>query len=225
MLTIDDTRLLKDRLSFWDNITEQEQNYLIENSRCLTYEKGQTLHRGDLDCIGVLLIVSGSLRTFITSDEGREVTLYRLGESDFCVLSASCILHDITFDVSIEAETDCQVIQVNSIALSKLSVDNVYVELFTYKIAAERFSDVMWAMEQILFTSFDRRLATFLYDESIKNQDLTLHMTHEQIAKHLGTAREVVSRMLKYFSSEGLVTLARGGITIVDASRLFTYTQ
>lgn len=220
MLTTEQKELLVARMPFWDHITPKDREYIIEHSKSSFYEKGQTLHRGDLDCIGVLLIKEGSLRTYITSEEGREVTLYRLDSGEFCILSASCILKDITFDVSIEAETDCEVIQVDSAALAKLSDSNVYVELFTYKIAAERFSDVMWAMQQILFTSFDKRLAAFLYDESVKQKDTTIHMTHEQIAKNLGTAREVVSRMLKYFSQEGLVTLARGGITITDNVKL-----
>ncbi len=220
MLENEQKDLLKQHLPFWEHITKKEQEYIFDNSKFTLFKKGQTLHRGDIDCIGVIFIKSGSLRTYITSDEGREVTLYRLDTNDFCILSATCILHDITFDVSIDAEVDSDVIQINSVALAKLAVSNVYVELFTYKIAAERFSDVMWAMQQILFTSFDKRLAAFLIDESIKTSNLTIHMTHEQIAKHLGTAREVVSRMLKYFSTEDMVQLSRGDITIIDSTKL-----
>ena len=135
-------------------------------------------------------------------------------------MSASCILKSITFDVCIEAESDCRVIQLASSALSLLSSDNIYVECFIYKLAAERFSDVMWTMQDILFTSFDKRLAAFLLDETAKNHSDSLKMTHEQIAKYMGSAREVVSRMLKYFANEGYVTLSRGGIRIDDKESL-----
>ena len=220
MITQEETNLLSSHLSFWDNLNESQKQFLLSNTKSALYAKGQSLHCGENDCIGVLIVKSGTVRTFITSEEGREVTLYRLDAGDICVLSASCVLQSIHFDVSMEAESECNVLLINSSAFSHLSAENVYVELFSYKLATERFSDVMWAMQEILFTSFDKRLAAFLLDESSKTNDDTIHMTHEQIARYLGTAREVVSRMLKYFSREELVALSRGGITIRDKKRL-----
>lgn len=220
MITQEETSLLSSHLSFWDNLNESQKDFLLSNTKSAHYSKGQSLHCGENDCIGVLIIQSGTVRTFITSEEGREVTLYRLDTGDTCILSASCVLQAISFDVSMEAESECSILQINSSAFSRLSSENVYVELFSYKLATERFSDVMWAMQEILFTSFDKRLAAFLLDESNKTNDDTIHMTHEQIARYLGTAREVVSRMLKYFSSENLVSLSRGGITIQDKKKL-----
>lgn len=220
MLTQIDSVLLQNHLPFWTQLNQPQKDLVLSNAKCSHYSKGQSIHCGESDCIGLLFIKKGTIRTYITSEEGREVTLYRLEEGDICILSASCVLHTIDFDVSIDAESECDIIQFNSHTFSKLSAENVYVELFSYKLATERFSDVMWAMQQILFTSFDKRLATFLLDESTKNKSLELAMTHEQIAKYLGTAREVVSRMLKYFSKEELVTLSRGGITIRDKEKL-----
>ena len=78
----------------------------------------------------------------------------------------------------------------------------------------------MWVMQQILFMSMDKRLAVFLLDETAKNGTDTVKLTHEQIAKYMGSAREVVSRMLKYFAAEGLVSVSRGGIRLIDKSRL-----
>ena len=148
------------------------------------------------------------------------MTLYRLSKGDICILSAACVLKSITFDVCIEAENDCDVIQIASSAISLLSSENIYMECFIYKLAAERFSDVMWTMQDILFTSFDKRLAAFLLDETEKAHSDTLKMTHEQIAKYMGSAREVVSRMLKYFANEGYVSLFRGGIRIINKEKL-----
>ena len=148
---------------------------------------------------------------YIMSEDGREITLYRIYPGELCILlRSSCVLSSITFDVYIDAVDDSQVLQVSSAVISLLMHDNIYVEAFANKAAAERFSDVMWAMQQILFMSFDRRLAIFLLDESASLATDTLSLTHEQIAKLMGSAREVVTRMLKYFSQEGYVSLARG---------------
>ncbi|MGX9754897.1 Crp/Fnr family transcriptional regulator [Clostridioides difficile] len=224
MLSQNDIDILTQSLSFYDKLTDSQKNLLISSANVSHFEKGNSIHCGDSDCIGVLIIKSGTIRTYILSDEGREVTLFRLDNGDVCILSASCILNTITFDVYVDAETDCDIIQISSSVFSKLSTENIHAELFSYKLATERFSDVMWAMQQILFMSFDKRLASFLVDEITKNNDTTINMTHEQIAKYLGSAREVVSRMLKYFAREGLVSLSRGGIKVLDKDRLRSLT-
>ncbi len=220
MLNEDDRELLETSLTFWEKLSASQKDLLISNANLVHYNRGQSLHYGENECIGVLFVKTGTIRIYITSEEGREVTLYRLDEGDICVLSASCVLQTIDFDISIDAETDCDIIQIGSSLFSRLSSENIHVELFAYKLATERFSDVMWAMQQILFTSFDKRLAAFLLDESLKENSDTIHLTHEQIAKYLGSAREVVSRMLKYFSNEGFVSLSRGDITIKDKKQL-----
>ena len=220
MQTANDILLLENHLDFWEHLTDSQQEYLISNTKSAHYSAGEFLHYADSDCLGLLLIKSGQIRTFLLSEEGREITLYRLEQGDICILSASCILHSISFEVSITAETDCEILQISSFAFAKISSENIYAECFSYKLAADRFSDVMWAMQELLFTSFDKRLAAFLLDESEKQHSNTVSMTHQQIAGHLGSAREVVSRMLKYFSTEGYISLSRGHITILDRDRL-----
>lgn len=220
MINREDIELFSAGLPFWEHLNQSEKDLLITNANSAHFSKGQALHYSDNECIGILFIQHGMIRIYITSDEGREVTLYRLEDNDICILSASCVLQNIDFDVFVESETECDIIQISSIIFSKLSSKNAYVELFSYKLATERFSEVMWAMQQILFTSFDKRLAAFLIDETIKSKSNNVNLTHEQIAKYLGTAREVVSRMLKYFEKEGYVTLFRGGITINNKKAL-----
>lgn len=219
-MNIDFSSFLEKHLTFWDSLSNAQRATLAHASKMESFEKGQTLHSNDMDCIGLLIVKSGMLRIYITSEEGRQITLYRLEEGEICILSASCALRTITFDVSIEAEMPSEVLQIGSVVFSKITDQNIYAELFSYQLATERFSDVMWAMQQILFKSFDKRLATFLIDESIKEKNDTIHMTHEQIAKYLGSAREVVSRMLKYFSTEGYVSLSRGDITLTNKQKL-----
>ena len=152
MINREDIELFSTGLPFWEHLNQSEKDLLLTNANSAHFSKGQALHYGDNECIGILFIKHGMIRIYITSDEGREVTLYRLEDNDICILSASCVLQNIDFDVFVESETECDIIQISSIIFSKLSSKNAYVELFSYKLATERFSEVMWAMQQILFT-------------------------------------------------------------------------
>lgn len=212
--------VLKRSLGFWKQLTPLQRKTLKMDARAYSYKAGNALHLGENDCIGVIIVVSGTLRTYMLSDEGKEVTLYRLNQGDVCVLSAACVLDTITFDVHIDSETDCRIVQISSKVFSALISENIYAEAFTHRLATERFSDVMWVMQQILFMSFDKRLAAFLIDESSKSGDSRIAMTHDQIARHMGSAREVVSRMLKYFSKEGWISLSRGTVEIIEKEQL-----
>lgn len=220
MINDTDLMFLKENLSFWNKLNNKEKELIKNNVNNVTYKKGEILHNADAECIGLILIKKGGLRVYILSEDGREVTLYRLSEGDSCVLSASCILNNITFDVVIDAEVDSEVLVINVGTFSKLNNENIYVENFAYKNTVDRFSDVMWAIEQILFMSFDKRLATFLIDEIAKTKSTDINFTHEQIAKYLGSAREVVSRMLKNFEAQSILKLSRGLIQITDKEKL-----
>ena len=220
MIEKDELAYIKSRLDFWDKLSESEINLLENNIANVSYNKGFNLHSTDSECLGVLLIKNGGLRVYILSEDGREITLYRLSPGDVCVLSASCIINSITFDVHIDAESDTDAYLINIGTFSKLSNQNVYVENFAYKNTNERFSDVMWAMEQILFMSFDKRLAIFLLDEITKTKSNEHHLTQEQIAKYIGSAREVVSRMLKVFQADGILEQTRGAIHIINKEKL-----
>ena len=215
-----DEVLLKHTLTFWPHLSKTEQDYLQSHTQYNKYHAGENIHSIDHNCLGVLIVKRGCIRAYMLSEKGKDITLYRLYPGEVCILSTSCVLQNITFDVHIDAEEDSELLVISSSIFSKLIKDNIYVENFSYKVAADKFSDVMWTMEQILFMSFDKRLATFLLDEMTKRQSTIIPLTHEQIAKYIGSAREVVSRMLKYFSSEGLIELYRGGITILDLSKL-----
>ncbi|MEG0830040.1 MAG: Crp/Fnr family transcriptional regulator [Anaerovoracaceae bacterium] len=206
--------------SFWEHLSEQEKQLLCDNTNIAHYLKGTNVHRGNEDCIGIILVKKGQLRTYLLSEDGRDVTLYRLFEGDVCILSASCVLEAITFDVFIDAEEDTDLLLVNSSVFHQMADENIYVECFGYKLATTRFSDVMWAIQQILFMGADRRLAIFIWDEITKNKTNEVKMTHEQMARYMGSAREVVSRMLKYFAAEGIVELFRGGLRVIDKKKL-----
>ena len=208
---------------FWNSITDEERNYICENSIALTYPKGTTIHDGT-ECSGVFFVRSGSLRVYIMSDEGKTVTLYRLHKGDMCMLAASCVLQAVTFDVFIDAEENSECYIVGGTAFAEVSENNPDIKIFALETAVSRFSDVMWVMQQMLFMSMDKRLAVFLWDEAARTGSDTITLTHEQIAKYIGSAREVVSRVIKYFSSEGIIEASRKGIKILDKKRLMELT-
>lgn len=208
------------KLPFWQNLTSEEQQIFEQGLSEQNYPQDYYIHSGERDCLGMLYVISGMIRLYIMSEEGREITIYRLSAEEFCILSASCVFQQITFEVFMKAETPTKVLCLNAPTLGKLMANNLYLENFSLKLGMERFSDVMWALEKILFLSMDRRLAHFLLEESDKTGSEVLLLTHEQIASYTGSAREVVSRMLKYFESEGMVGLARGKITLTDRQKL-----
>lgn len=211
--------LFKDNFPFWDDLSITEKETFVNSSQYISFRKGTNIHNGN-ECTGIILIRKGCLRLYILSDEGKEITLYRLFPGEMCMLSASCVLNNITFDVFVDAEENAECIIVGGCAYAALAERNNAAKIFALETALARFSDVMWVMQQILFMSMDKRLAIFLLDEISKTGGDTVHLTHEQIAKYMGSAREVVTRMLKYFSSEGIVELSRGGIKILDIKRL-----
>lgn len=216
-------KILSDTYPFWNRLSEKEKSELIKGCVEVTYEKGMNVHRSEMECRGAMLLLSGVLRVYIISEEGREVTLFRIHKGESCVLSASCLLESIQFDILIEATEKAEAIVIPTNILHPIMEHNPYVGLYMYKQATERFSDVMWTIQQILFMSADKRVAIFLWDEIIHQKQLTLKITHEEIAKNIGSAREVVTKVLKYFSSEGVVSLGRGKVEISDKEKLKKY--
>ncbi|MCD8122879.1 MAG: Crp/Fnr family transcriptional regulator [Clostridiales bacterium] len=211
---------LKEYFPMWEKLTTAQQSRLLSASDQRSYKKGQIVHNGLTDCTGLFLIQSGQLRAYTISDEGREITMYRLFERDICLFSASCIMRSIQFDIVIEAEKDTKVWLIQAEAYKKVMEESAPLANYTNEIMASRFSDVMWLMDQIMWKSFDRRLAAFLLEESSLENTSTLKITHEIIGNHLGTAREVVTRMLRYFQSEGMVKLSRGTVELTDMDKL-----
>lgn len=204
----------------WDKLTPAQKEKIAGSAVRRIAVKGTVLHNGSADCTGLLLVERGQLRAYILSDEGREITLYRLFDRDICLFSASCMMRSIQFEMMIEAEKDTELWIVPTEIYQSIMQESAPVSNFTNEIMAARFSEVMWLIEQIMWKSFDKRLAAFLLEESALEETLSLKITHEAIANHLGTAREVVTRMLRYFQTEGMVKLARGTVEICKERRL-----
>lgn len=207
-----------ENFSFYKDLKEEDRHLVRENLREYTFHRGAQVYNGD--CTGLLYVESGRLRVYTLSETGREITLYRIAESGVCLFSASCALRGIDFHVFAVAETDVRLILIPAEIYKKLSEKSVAVNGFTNALMAQRFSEVMWVLDEVLNKKFDARLAALLLEEEAYAGTADLKITHEQLAAHLGTVREAVSRMLKYFESEGLVELSRGTIRIANAEEL-----
>ena len=205
---------------FWDKLTERQRQTLSAAAAPHFFKKGALLHQGAGDCTGLILVLSGQLRVYTVSAEGKELTLYRLFERDLCLFSASCILRGVEFEVVVSAAADTETLVIPTDVYQTLMEESAPVANFTNELTATHFSDVMWLMDQILSKRLDSRLAAFLVEQRALAGSDTLSVTHEQIAGELGSLREVVTRMLSYFQTEELVRLGRGTITLLDMPRL-----
>ncbi len=211
---------LLNRIPFWQFLSDDEKGGIEQRAFVRSYEKGAIINNYSNECLGMLFVLSGEVRTYLLSDEGREVTLFRLYTGDFCVLSASCVISQITFETQMIAQQDAELLIIPVDVIALLKEKNIYVRCFFYELATKRFSDVMWAMQQILFKRLDQRLAGFLLDEAKRTGSNVIHMTHEQIAQHISSAREAVARMFRHFAEDGLVDIKRGAITLLDVDGL-----
>ena len=210
----------RNKFLIWDKLTKEQQERLNKTVTNRNVKKGTIIHNGSMTCLGLILVESGQFRAYIYSEEGREVTIYRLFEMDICIFSASWVMQNIQFEITIEAEKDSTVWIIPPNILKDLMEESAPMANYMNKIMAGRLSEIMWLMEQIMWKSFDKRLAAFLLEESrVEDTDL-LKITHEKIANHLGTAREVVTRMLRYFQNEAMVKLTRGTVEIIDRKKL-----
>ena len=212
--------LLQTHYPFWSHLNEEEQQAFCTCSTIQEYQKGNPLQDKHHHCLGIFLVLSGQVRVYIQSDEGREITLFRINLNEICTLSAGCVMEEISFEIMMEATENSILLISGTPCLRRLMTGNLHMENYIYKHIAEHFSDVMWAISEILFKSFDKRLAGYLEDEKLNRKSTTIQATHDEIAKELGSAREVVSRMLKYFEKEGIVSLSRGTIQITNEAKL-----
>ena len=210
----------QDVFPIWDKLQPNQQERMLNALVFRLVKKGTILHNGDADCTGLLLVKSGQLRAYMLSAEGREITLYRLFDRDLCLFSASCMMRSIQFEVTIQAEKDTELWVIPAEVYQSIMEESAPVANYTNELMASRFSEVMWLMEQVMWKSMDKRIAAFLLDESAIEGTAVLKITHETIANHLGTHREVVTRLLRYFQSEGAVQLRRGSIELTDLNKL-----
>ena len=207
-------------LPFWNKLTEEQKQRIANVIEFRQIKKGTHIHDSSADCLGLVVVRSGQLRAYILSEDGREITISRLAQYDVSLLSASCVMPDMQFNVMIEAEKDSEFWSIPACLFKNLVDESLAVSNYSRNLLSGNFSELMWLMEQIMWKSIDKRLAAFLLEEAQLEETNQLKITHEKIANHMGTAREVVTRMLRYFQSEGMVKLTRGTIEIINEEKL-----
>ena len=206
--------------SIWNQMTREQQNRINQVIEFKKIKKGTIVHDGSPDCLGMLLVCSGQLRAYLLNEEGREVTICRFFEMDVCLFTAACVMPNMQFDIFIEAEKDTEIWIIPACLYKNLMEESLVLSNYAHDLITGHFSELMWLMEQIMWKSFDKRLAKFLLEECDLEESDSLKITHEKIANHMGTAREVVTRMLRYFQSEGMIRLTRGTVDLKDKKQL-----
>ena len=176
-------------------------------------------HEGAL-CSVLPLVLSGSARVFKGSESGREITLYRLGPGESCVMTASCILSANPFPASAVCETDVEAVVLPAGDVTAWLQESTAWRAFLFGLVADRLHRIISVVEDVVFLRMDQRLADFLLRQSLDPGDGAIHLTHQQIADDLGTSREVVSRLLKDFEQRDLVSTTRGRLIPLDRDAL-----
>lgn len=206
--------------TLWNRLEAPHRQLILDSLVSRQIPRGAIVHNGSADCAGLIVVEEGQLRAYSLSEEGREITLYRLFPRDICLFSASCVMRGVDFEIVIQAEKDTRVWIIPSHVYRQVMETSAPAANYTNELMATRFSDVMWLMGQIMWQSMDRRIAAFLLEEAAIEGTNRLRLTHETIANHLGTHREVITRMLRYFQSEGMVALSRGAVELTDLEKL-----
>ena len=208
------------KIPYWSNLSEGEKSVLLNATVYRSYSKDEFIHGFSDACLGMIYVKSGSIRVYMISEEGREVTLFHITEGESCILSASCAMSGLSLEVELMSEADTQILAVNAGTFKELMENNIYVKCFAYELSTKRLSSVVWVMQEILFSHFDERLARLLLSIYEKTDDKNIKMTQEAMAREVNSAREVVARMLKSFAAEGWIELNRGMIKLVDIDAL-----
>ncbi|MBE6594880.1 MAG: Crp/Fnr family transcriptional regulator [Ruminococcaceae bacterium] len=205
------------------DMQQNERELLLKNAVSRSFPAGTVMETGAEQCLGLMLIERGELRLYMMSEEGREVTLLRFHSGDLSVISAACVLKQLYMDALIVAEEDTRVKVVSLTVLNRLMEENIHLRCYLYELMMQHLSEALGAVEQVVFQSLSRRLSGFLVAECRRTGSDTVYLTHEQIAKYLGSAREAVARMMKRFATAGLVEMRRGAVHVLDAEGLIAF--
>lgn len=213
------TEMLK-QIPYWEYLTEDEKRRAMESAYVRHYVTGEQMYGPYVECVGMIHVLKGETRAYLLSDEGREVTLFRVVQGDNCIISASCVLAQISFEAHMEASEESDILIIPVELFGEFCEKNVYVRCFAYELATTRFSSVVAVMEQTLFSRLDKRLAGCLLRLYKKTGDTEIRLTQEQLAGQVNSVRETVGRMLKRFATEGMIEIHRGGVMLKNLKKL-----
>lgn len=190
----------------------------LAEAQTLSLPAGMAVFREGDQCSNFLLVIDGAVRVQKLSESGREIVLYRVEEGQSCILTTACMLGGKQYSAEGYTETKVQAVALPHHAFQRALHGSHGFREFVFDVYAERVTELLLLIDAISFGRVDHRLATYLLEHADDNGSLSL--THQELARELGTAREVVSRLLKEFERRGLVQLGRGRITLLDRPAL-----
>ena len=215
-----DREFFQAALPFWESLDEEGQDLLLQGSRTLRVQAGGLVYHAGDKCLGVILLRSGRLRVYLLGAEGKEITLYFIGLNEASMLASSCILNSSALPVTVEAEEDSVLTIIPPTVYTCLIHKNSEAESYMTRTLMESFSHTLRAVETVVFLSIEQRMALLILQEEAFEQSNKVRLTQEKMSRQLGTAREVVSRQLKRFATDGLIRTFRGGGEILDRAGL-----
>ncbi len=207
------------KLSFplLNQLSEADQKFFFDSAQCVKVPKNLLLLKNGDACQDMIFILHGSIRVYKLSEDGGEITLYRLTKGDTCILNVSCIMNAQHYNAMAETEEETIFLKINGKVFKEILHSNSLWQEFIFKKLSDRLSEVMMIVEQVAFQRMDKRLALFILEH---DDNGPIQITHETIALELGTAREVISRLLKNFEKQGMIKLSRGSIQILNRHEL-----
>jgi CRP/FNR family transcriptional regulator len=204
-------RDLEKHFPFLKNASQEIKQQLLQYARLKQIPAGVSIYWEGDSCTHLALVLSGTVRVYKVGESGREITLYRIEENESCILTASCILGQTDFPAIAMVETPVQAILIPAPILRQWVEQYEVWRDYIFSLLSKRLSMVIATVEEVAFRRVDVRIAEFL--ASLAEEKTEVNITHQEIAFELGTAREVVSRILKDFERENILSLARGSIT------------
>ena len=216
--------VLEQSLPFWNELTSEEQSLLIDQFRILNDKKGSVFYDVGNSLRGPKILTNGLARLFITTDDGREITLFHILDRQLCLISAICSLQRLPYTFNLEMLADSQTYYLPAEHYQRLSWENKAVAKLNHKVMEDRLLEVIVSLSEITFAPLTRRLAgkLLMYHDMLGSK--TLPLTHEMIAKDVGSTRETVSRTLKDWEAQGLLRLTRGKVHLIDVEGLQEHT-
>jgi len=202
---------------FFQDLSDTFKQQLIRQSEYACLPAGASYFEEGHSCSQIALVGDGDIRVFKRSESGREITLYHVEKGETCILTASCVLAQSAYPATAVVDRDAHAVVFPAGVFRDWVARNETIRQFVFSSLAIRMEGVLSLIEELTFRKLDERLAEFLKEKlKTSDQDRRIIMTHEEIAVELGSAREVISRLLKDFERRGLIIQNRGEITVLD---------
>lgn len=207
-------------LIFLEDLTSEEKELLFSSAFEITYNPDKILVEDGSICQNIYFVIDGLIRIYKLTPDGRELTLYRIGPGEMCLFTMGCIMEQEAFKAIAKIEKKTRLLAVPGDVFKSIMTQNITFQNFMFKKVLTALTELMVLIEEVTFHSINKRVASFLLHESSLHNSKHLKTTHEAMAQELGTAREVISRMLKEFEKNDLVSLSRGKITLINEKKL-----